>query len=311
MSLPLFSYRATVVWVDDDPVFLASAAQLLKNTHTTTFNAPEQAIEFFKQYKPLLQKINFMRGYTEMDSYDLLNHMPIDLNISALKDLQTNSERHNEVTVLITDYNMPDMNGLDLCRELRTLPMKKILLTGAADYQQAVAAFNEGLIDCFIQKDSLTLVQDILFHLKRLSQQYLVDQSRQLLKHLETDFPLHLSDPAFIKFFEEWCKENEIQEYYLIDKNGNFLLMDKDGKKSYFVVYSDRTLDNFVELHMDDLESMSFIEAVKLREKIPFFGEGKEGWELETDQWDAYFYVSEGVVGMQKYYWTIVSEAEK
>lgn len=307
MSLPLFSYPATVVWVDDDPLFLASVTQLLKNSRTTTFNAPEQSIKFFQQYKPLLQKINFMRGYTEADSYDMLNHMPVDLNVSALKELYTNDERNGEVTVLVTDYNMPSMNGIDLCRELREHPMKKILLTGAADYQQAVAAFNAGLIDCFIQKDSQTLAQDILFHLKRLSQQYFVDRSRQLLNHLETDYPLPLSDPIFIAFFDEWCKKNEIQEYYLIDKHGNFLLINKEGKKSYFIVHTDRTLGNFIELHQDDNDSASFIRAVELREKIPFFGEGIESWELQPYQWDACFYSSQILVGQQKYYWAIAS----
>ena len=307
MSLPLFSYPATVVWVDDDPLFLATVTQLLKNSHTITFNSSEQTIKFFRQYKPLLQKINFMRGYTEADSYDMLNHMPVDLNINALKELYTNSERNGEVAVLVTDYNMPSMNGIDLCREFRSLPMKKILLTGAADYQQAVTAFNEGLIDCFIQKDSKTLAQDILFHLKRLSQQYFVDRSRQLLNHLETDYPLPLSDPIFIDFFEKWCKKNEVKEYYLIDKHGNFLLIDKEGKKSYFVVHSERTLSDFIELHQDDKESASFIRDVQLREKIPFFGEGVESWELQPYQWVTCFYSSQVLVGQQKYYWAIAN----
>ncbi len=307
MSLPLFSYPATIVWVDDDPLFLASVAQLLKDSPAIVFNSPEQGIHFFKQYKPLLQHINFMRGYTEADSYDTLNHLPVDLNVSALKELYTNSERNGEVAVLVIDYNMPGMDGIELCRELRVLPMKKILLTGAADYQQAVAAFNEDLIDCFIQKDSQTLVQDILFHLKRLSQQYFIDRSRQLLNHLETDYPLPLSDPIFIAFFEEWCRNNEIQEYYLIDKNGNFLLIDKEGKKSRFIIHTDRTLGNFLELHQDDKESASFIDAVASRNKIPFFGEGVEGWELQPNEWAACFYSSEILVGQQTYYWAIAN----
>lgn len=307
MSLPLFSYPATVVWVDDDPLFLASVNLLLKNSYTTTFSSPEQSINFFQQYKPFLQKINFVRGYTEVDSYDMLNHMPVDLNVSALRELYTSSERNKEVTVLVTDYNMPSMNGIELCRALRGLPMKKILLTGAADYQQAVAAFNEGLIDCFIQKDSQTLVQDILFHLGRLSQQYFVERSRQLLNHLETDYPLPLSDSIFISFFEEWCKKNKIQEYYLIDKHGNFLLINKEGKKSYFIVHTERTLNNFIELHQDDKEGVHFVRAVESREKIPFFGEGIESWELQSDKWDACFYSSKVLLGQQKYYWAIAN----
>ena len=307
MSLPLFSYPTTVVWVDDDPLFLKIVTQLLKNMHTTVFNSSEQSLEFFQQYNSLLQKINFMRGYTESDSYDMLNHMPVDLNVSALPELYNNNERHKEVTVLVTDYNMSGMNGLDLCHKLQTLPIKKILLTGAADYKQAVAAFNEGLIDCFIQKDSPTLAEDVLFHLKRLSQQYFVDHSRQLLNHIETDYPLPLSDPIFIKFFEDWCQKNEIQEYYLIDKNGNFLLINKNGNKTYFIVHTERTLDNFIQLYHDDKESAFFINKVKLRDEIPFFGAGVESWDLQFDQWPPCFYSTKVLVGQQNYYWAVVS----
>lgn len=307
MSLPLFSYPATVAWVDDDSLFLAAAGLLVKNMQTMMFNSPEQSIEHFQQYNPLLQKLNFTRGFTEADSYDLLNHMPIDLNLSVLAGLYNNSERNNEVSVLVTDYNMPGMNGIELCRALRSLPMKKILLTGDADHQQAVAAFNEGIIDCFIQKDNPKLTEKVLFHVQRLSKQYFIEHSKQLLKHLETDYPLPLSDPAFISFFEEWCKKYEIQEYYLIDKRGNFLLINKDGKKSHFVIHTDRTLDNFVALHDDDKEGACFIDAVKSRQKIPFFGEGIESWELLPSQWDAYFYSTQVLIGQQKYYWTVVN----
>ncbi len=307
MSLPLFSYPVTIVWIDDDPLFLASVIQLLKNARVISFNSPDESIRFFQQYQPLLQKINFMRGCAEIDGYDTLNRMPVDLNVSALKELYGNDERNEEITVLVVDYNMPNMNGIDLCRELRSLPMKKILLTGTADHQQAVQAFNEGLIDCFIQKDSETLTQDILLHLNRLSKQYFVDRSRNLLSHLETDHSLPLSDPIFITFFEDFCKKHEIQEYYLIDKNGNFLLINKEDKRSYFIVHTDRTLNDFIELHQDDMENGSFIRAVELRKEIPFFGEGVESRQLQPSQWNSCFYLPQILQGRQTYYWAIAN----
>ena len=305
MSLPLFSYPATTVWVDDDRLFLATVTQLLKNTALTTFDSPNKCIQFFQQYQPLLQKIDFMRGCTQADSYDMLNHMPVDLNVSALKELYSNADRKKEIAILVTDYNMPSMNGIDLCREIRMLPMRKILLTGAADYQQAVAAFNEGLIDCFIQKDSPTLVQDILFHLERLSKQYFAEQSQQLCNHLETDYSLPLSDPVFVTFFDNWCKEHDIQEYYLIDKNGNFLVINRKGEKSYFIVHTDRTLDGFIDMHHDD-ESAPFIDEVKTRKKIPFFGEGVESWELQPSQLNSCFYPPCILAGQKMYYWSVI-----
>lgn len=308
MKLSPFYYPTTIVCVDDDNLFLRTLSQFLKESSLIScFNAPKNAVSFFQKYTPILPKIDFLRGCLETDKYDMLKHMPVDLNASSLKELRNNELRHSEVSVLITDYNMPEMNGIDLCRELRELPMKKILLTGEADYQQAVAAFNEGIIDSFVRKDSPTIADDIFFQIQKLTKEYFIENTKRLLSHLETDYLLPLSDPKFIAFFNEWCKKHHICEYYLIDKVGNFLLIDEQGNKSYFIVHTDRTLNNFIELHGDDEDAIDFIRAVKSREKVPFFGEGTEGWELALKQWAGCFYSPEILVGAEKYYWAVAA----
>lgn len=307
MSLPLFSYPTTVAWVDDDPCFIATVPQLLEEISTKTFSNPYACIEFFQEYQPFLQGINFRCSYKEADRYEMLNHLPVDLNANALHELPLMNARYNEVSILVTDYNMPGINGLDLCSKLQNQPMKKILLTGVADYQKAVEAFNAGLIDCFIQKENPNIINEVLFHIKRLSKVYLIAQSNALKSHLEIEHSLHLSDPAFIKFFKNLCNEHSIKEYYLIDRLGTFLLIDANGNKKYFVIHTERTLDDFIELYECDTESISFTQPVKLREKIPFFGVGKEAWQFESLEWDGNFYSPTIFEGSQKYYWTMMN----
>lgn len=306
MSLPLFSYPMTVAWVDDDSSFIATVPQLLEGMHAKTFNNPSACIEFFEKYKSFLQGINFRRGYKEVDSYEMLNHLPVDINADVLQELPLMNDRYNEVSVLITDYDMPGMNGLDLCRELQNQPMRKILLTGAAGHQQAVEAFNEGLIDCFIQKESKKVISEVLFHIERLSRVYLITQGTALQSHLEIEHSLHLSDAMFIKFFKNWCNENNIKEYYLIDKLGNFLLIDENGNKKYFVTHTERTLNDFIELHEDDEENAAHIQTVRSREKIPFFGVGKEAWQFDVSEWSDHFYKPSIFQGRKRFYWAVV-----
>src|SRR3990167_6657490 len=227
-TLPLFYYPSTIAWVDDDPLFLEAVTNALSNQYSLlTFTTPEKCLEFFDGYTALLPTMNFLRGCTDHESYDIIDHMPVDLNMQALFELRECRERNQEVSVIVVDYKMLDINGIELCRKLQSLPMKKILLTGEADEQKAVAAFNEGIIDCFISKASLTLTDDIEFHLKRLTQEYFSDRTRSLLAYLEADKPLPLSDPKFIVFFKEWRESHSIQEYYLADKHGNFVLFDE------------------------------------------------------------------------------------
>jgi CheY-like chemotaxis protein len=304
-ALPLFSYPLTVTLIDDDQLFLQATTELFKNNYPLTkFSSPKLAVDFFEKYKPLLPALKLLRGCTELENYDVSGHLPVDLDLNVSKKLLKNSLRSEEIGVVIVDYNMPGMNGIELCRKLKGLPIKKILLTGEASDQLAISAFNEGIIDCFIRKDSRSLVDDIRHHLQTLMQNYLGNNTKQLLKHLETDHSLPVSDPAFITFFREWCQAHRIKEYFIIDQNANFLLIDENNNKSFFITHTDRTLNNFTELHEDDKDASSFINSVKSREKIPFFGEGNESWDVKFPDWESCFLSPQILMGRDKYYWT-------
>jgi len=308
MILPLFSYPSTIMCIDDDKLFLQTLTQLLStNNFIMSFGSPQVGIDFFQSYTPPMRNIHFTRGCIDTEKYDMLNHMPVDFCAKTLQNLRNNPERYSEITVLLTDYNMPTMNGIELCRQLRDFPMKKILLTGEAEHQLAVAAFNEGIIDAFIRKDSSDIAEDIANHTSRLTQNYFIQNTKRLRDHLETDYKLPLSDPRFCEYFSEWCLQHNIREYYLVDKNGNILLMNEQGEKSYFVIHTNRTLNHFTALHDDDEAVMHFIQAVNLREKIPFFGEGIESWELNTEQWSTCFYAPQILIGAEKYYWSVAA----
>jgi DNA-binding NtrC family response regulator len=59
-----------------------------------------------------------------------------------------------EVSLVISDYNMPHMNGLEFLKTVKTLypHILAIMLTGQAEIQIAVQAINEAGVYKFIQK---------------------------------------------------------------------------------------------------------------------------------------------------------------
>jgi CheY-like chemotaxis protein len=63
---------------------------------------------------------------------------------------------------------MPTMNGLDVLDELVDWPGSRMLLTGQADEQIAVSAFNRGLIDQFIAKQSADISHRLIDAVARL-----------------------------------------------------------------------------------------------------------------------------------------------
>ncbi len=92
----------------------------------------------------------------------------IDLDIPAIHREIYNSKRFLENTVLVIDYAMPVMHGMEVCKELSHLPIKKLMLTGEADDKLAVQAFNQKLINKFIRKGGPpTVVASAISNYKR------------------------------------------------------------------------------------------------------------------------------------------------
>ena len=72
------------------------------------------------------------------------NSQKICLNIDTHHQQIYNSERFAQISVVITDYAMPEMDGVDFLRQIKHSEIKRILLTGVADEKIAVKAFNWG-----------------------------------------------------------------------------------------------------------------------------------------------------------------------
>jgi CheY-like chemotaxis protein len=307
-NLPIFYYPSTVAWLDDDETIICAIKELFEKNKLITFTKPLDCLNYFNKYESPLKKTTFLKGLIGDDYYETVNHSPVDLNVPDLHKIHSYPERHKEITVLLVDYNMPEINGIELCKQLKSQPVKKILLTGQASLQEAVSAFNENLIDRFIRKDSLTLAQDILNYVDELEKEYFRENTRGMLDHLETENRLPLSDPAYIKFFNEICADQNIKEYLLMDKHGSMILIDGNNRRINLVIHTDRTLDSFTHQYTDEPEVSIIMEIIKERKVIPFFGIGKESWEFETRDWTQYLYKPKTFIGREKYYYAFVTE---
>ena len=302
--LPLFQYPTTIAWVDDDEIFLQSI-DLIFQGNKKIFSNPNECIAYFNVNKPFSQ-IAFLHGESNNESYDSLEHAPVDFDVTELAGLHNHAERFQEISVLICDHNMPEMTGLNLCCKLRDFPVKKILLTGEMQNEEAVQAFNTGLIERFIHKYNLNLPTEIPKYITDLTRQYFSELTRPILLHLEADRVLPLSDPAFIAFFDKWCDDNNIKEFYLIDKQGSFLTTNDKNGMHYFVIHTDWSLNNFAKFYSDNAEVKSLIQLVETRSKIPFFGYKKDAWQVNHSEWAKYFYVPDILEGREKYYWKVI-----
>jgi CheY-like chemotaxis protein len=304
-TLPLFYYPSKWLWIDDDATLLNSMAHVFGKQNTVhPFQSPESCLNYLNKYEPLLIQKNFLQSSIDDENYGSLQCTPVDFNITSLVNLANNPERYNEITVMVIDYNMPEMDGFSLAQATRHLPVQKILLTGKAQETQAIDGFNSSLIHRFVQKNEADLFKKLSTYLKELSFRYFQQISLPILSHLEAETQLPLSDPIFIDFFENYCEQHQIKEYYLIDKQGSFLCIDREGNRTSLIVQSNRGIDAWLAIYENENNFPSKkITAVKERKEIPFFGIGIEGWEIDTSECSPYFHSSTVLNGREQYFW--------
>lgn len=307
MSMPLFYFKPTICWIDDDQLFLDAAVSIFnKQYDCLSFQSAIEAKKYFDTYCSPLSDISFKQELTEDEKFGMSKHFPVDINFSSIETLFNHKNKNEEIAVLIVDYHMNEMNGLELCHQLKNFKGKKILLTGEATPEAVIEAFNNGLIDKFIRKgtNSVALLQE---YIETLTYQYFCDKTASLVAHMEAAKPSIFSDNVFVDFFQSWCKEQGIIEYYLINKQGSFIVKDKAGETRYFVLQSEEDNIYFAELYNESTgEIAQIVDDVLGGKLIPFFGADKEPWQVSYDEWAPHFYPAQLLQGKQRYHWAIV-----
>ncbi|HVZ42307.1 MAG TPA: response regulator [Ramlibacter sp.] len=150
MTFPLFHRPGTIVFLDDDPDYLEMLALVLpRHWHVKLFLRPAECIHYLQQEPP----------FWEADAWNQQQIVeqwrsgkPLIPQVLAYWSKYT--ERFALTRVCVVDFSMPGMDGLQVLAELGDWPGSRVLLTGQADEQVAVRAFNRGLIDQFIPKQT-------------------------------------------------------------------------------------------------------------------------------------------------------------
>lgn len=268
----LFYYPTEVVLVDDDPNFLDAVSLLLPRTLSyRLFQSARQALEHIngaQQHAELLRRVYSSYKTGPFDS-DTLSH----IEINEIHQEIYKPERFSTPSVVVVDYSMPSMNGLELCASLTNPYVKRILLTGQADTELAVQAFNEGLIDQFISKKDQDLEGKLSRSIATLQQHYFSKTFKLItdpvIANSQSRF---INNPDFITYFNALRQRQGIVEYYQIDEPySGFLLLDESGTASILLIM---TLQRLQE-HLAQCSKLGapahLCDALRKGELIPLF----------------------------------------
>ncbi len=221
-------------------------------------------------------------------------------------------ERFKQVSTVIIDYNMPGINGLEVCAKIENPHIQKILFTGAADENLAVKAFNEGLIQGFIRKHDPQVTGQLEKMIQRAQEKFFLSISKIYMTAVTSDpEKTFLLQPSFIELFTKIVQENSITEYYLRNFSGHFLFLNAHGNPSALFTFKGEIIDmlNGDLLNQIDVETakdphlVQLIEDMKERRKTvseDYFEHVQINNPLE---WPQYSYVLNSLPGIEDCYW--------
>jgi len=150
LNLPLFYRRGPVVLLDDDADYLAMLASVLPARWSLVPHTDPAAFLQRMQAEATAWAAEQARQQSLIDRW----REGQGLLVALLREWAGGPGHPPVAQTCVVDYAMGETNGLEVLQALPDWPGARILLTGHADEQLAVQAFNQGLIDQFIGKQA-------------------------------------------------------------------------------------------------------------------------------------------------------------
>jgi len=252
--LPPIYFPTTVALIDDDPIFL-ERLQFTLSASPSSFLSFSSAVH---AKQSLVPKINLQKGastwLSRCEDSEGFEERVIDIKIGAMHKELYIKNRFEEISCMVVDYQMPHVNGLELCRSIKNLKVQKILLTGAVDESFAIDALNSGVIDHYLDKSDPDLSIKLKQAITNAQKNYFWQRSLGLWQ--ETNFIDEvgaLTDPVWLNYFYKCQKDFQAVEYYMIEAKGSFLFVDKAGKLGGLFTNTDETWNSVHDSHHEKL----------------------------------------------------------
>ncbi|MFN3714717.1 MAG: response regulator [Alcanivoracaceae bacterium] len=301
--LPYY-HPSTIVFVDDNERFLDSFTLLLSEELAfRSFSHLRAALDFINhsQTTPLDQRCISLMGRHSGGSG------AVRLDLALIEQEISNPNRFQEVSVVVVDYDMPEMNGLAFCEAIQNPRIKKVLLTGVGDEKVAVKAFNEGLIDRFLTKNDPDIGRKINETISDLQRAYFRDLSTLIQNMLALKSADFIQDEAFIATFLSIKTKLSIVEYYYVEEPNGFLMVSCEGKLYRLIVCNESDIDEQIFSIRRLSPPKSLMAHLAQRKSLLWLWMPEEDIdEDESFDWQDYAHPATKVEGRQVWYFAIV-----
>lgn len=311
LAIQPFYFPTTVVFVDDSAPFLANLSlQLNPQLAFKLFHSPIAALSTLNhEYAATPIDSNFFSLYAHREDAGYADHI-IQMSLDKVHREVHNAHRFEQVSVVVVDYDMPEMNGLEFCRQLKNTSIKKILLTGKADEQIAVQAFNSKTIDHFIRKQdsgAMAFLNDIIVELQ---QEYFQNMEHMLSHALSVGSHVFLRDPAFVQRVHEIQQTLGIVEHYLICAPHGILMLDATGNTYLLLVQDAASMQEVYEIAYDQTAPTELLTELRSGRYLPYFWKTEGHYAPIYSDWQTYLHPATEVQSKNSYLYTVIPNPE-
>jgi len=302
-TIPCCFFPTTVLMVDDNKEYLSNLQLLLNSKLLTRIETnPNDALPIVNNYHLSYSIVEAC--IEKFNSYELDNDLPLSkINLENLINISLNKNRFSYISVLVVDYSMPQMTGIDLCNKLKDIPISKIMVTGEADLDIAVDAFNKGIINKFIVKGSPNFKEILQSAIQQFQKELFQNISYQIISKIKENL---WHNKAFIKFFSETKEKLNATEYYMIDSKGSFLFLDENGKATILAVKSATEINNYYNIALDNGSPNNITSSLKNLTHFPLLLEEKH-IKCTTNEWGNLLHEAQLIPGLNDTYYAIIN----
>ena len=304
--LPYY-HPTTVVLLDDNESFLKSfSLQLPEKLSWLTFTSARRCLDYVNATPSRSLEDVCLSLYRsgKRGNNDLLS-----MDLTLIEQEIANPERFSNISVLMVDYDMPVMDGLEFCRSIENPRIRKILLTGVADEKIAVSAFNDGLIHRYFQKSAPDIIHRLNSTIAEMQRAYFQDTSRFIQSALAMKSPDFFHDPAFVATFEAITQKYNVVEYYYVEAPRGILMVSEQGALYRLVIFSDQDLEHELFQLRQHQAPASVTGKVSAGSHIPCLWVMPEHpAELEEFDWESCLYPARQLRGAQRWRYALIPD---
>jgi CheY-like chemotaxis protein len=303
-------HPTTTLFIDDNKNFLETLQFEFKNKLIGKFY--HQSLKALQFLSDEYQANSFTQRCFIEPSNEQSDHLFSEVNLRQIHKQSGVKNRFAEVAVCVIDYTMPGMNGLELSRRIKVIHpnIRIVLLTGEADHELAVEAFNEGIINKFLKKNSSDLITKLYQTIQELAYKYFMSLSQAIIDTVNgaSDRFKRLRDASFVDCFNQLCQAKQIVEYYLIDEQGSFLLINDRGTSYWLAVVDNSEIEGLYEHAAIEKAAEATLEVLRNKTKMPVFFTEDKLWTHPTE-WKPYLYPIQRLNGLDTYYYAFIENS--